>query len=201
MKPIKLTGDVDETSLQEVGKIVRSGGVIVYPADTIYGFGCDPFSRDAMNRIYAMKGKPFNCPLLILLDSAGRLEEWCDEIPDYARTLIDEWPAPLTLVFSVRPGTPDFITRGGTSLGFRVPDSGFCRRLSAACGGSITSTSVNRSDGPPLGDPSEIAKQFGGEIDVLVDAGVCAESLPSTVVSCVAEKPELVRTGKFSIDI
>ena len=201
MRRIRIVGPGDATALAEVGGILKGGGVIAYPTDTIYGLGCDPLSQPALERIYSLKGRERgrgrDRPLLVLLDGSTRLGRWCDEIPEAARGLLRHWPAPLTLVVGVRRDLPATLLRGGATLGFRVPASRLCRAICTAAGGAVTSTSANRGGSPPLEDPEEIAREFASDLDALVDAGELPQSLPSTVVNCEGDAAELIRPGAF----
>ena len=199
MQRIRIRGPGDATALAEIGEILKGGGVVAYPTDTIYGLGCDPLSQLALERIYGLKGRGRDqgWPLLILLDSPTRLGGWCDEIPEAARGLLKHWPAPLTLVVRVRRDLSKTLLRGGTTLGFRVPASRLCRAVCTAAGGAVTSTSANRGGSPPLENPEEIASEFAADLDALVDAGALPPSLPSTVVRCEGDAAELIRPGAF----
>jgi L-threonylcarbamoyladenylate synthase len=194
---IPISGPNDRVALQRIRDIMSADGVIAYPTDTIYGLGCDPKSVSALERIYSIKGRSHEKPLLILLDSATRLSGWCRDIPHSARSLISRWPAPLTLIFTAASGLPASLMRSSSTLGFRVPASPLCRSICTACGGVLTSTSANISGKPPVNSPKEIHDTFSGEIDALVDAGNLPSSLPSTVVRCVGDKNELIRPGAF----
>jgi L-threonylcarbamoyladenylate synthase len=199
---IMIDGPNDQAALQRIRDLLADDGVVAYPTDTVYGLGCDPLSVSAVERIYAIKGRSHEKPLLLLLDGASRLGQWCSEIPRSARDLIGRWPAPMTLILKVSADElPPSLLRGSPTLGFRVPASPLCRAVCTAVGGVITSTSVNRSGEEPLNTPDEISRAFGHEIDALVDAGLLPTSLPSTIVQCTAGKPKLVRAGAFPFPI
>ena len=200
MKRIQLTKQETGEALSEISGIVTAGGIIAYPTDTIYGLGCDPTSPGALNRIYSNKGRDYEKPLLILIDKAARLKSWCDQVPATAKHLTSHWPAPLTIVLRTRTDLPLELLRGSDSLGFRVPDSPICRAICTACGGAITSTSINRSGEEPVIKPDQIAEQFGDALDALIDAGELAPSPPSTVVRCLGDSSELIRAGAFQLD-
>lgn len=188
----------DLEQLGEVGKVIENNGVIAYPTDTIYGLGCNPLSESAVERIYEIKGREEKNPLIILLDSASRLSDWCNVIPGLAMPLIMKWPAPLTIIMKVKPSLPEFVTRGKDSLAFRVPASNICRKIISAVGGSITSTSVNRSGEPFLNDAAEIEKAFGSKLDAIIE-GPTFEQSSSTIISVAGGKPKVLRSGAFPL--
>ena len=191
----------DEEALRRITALLAADGVIAYPTDTLYGLGCDPGSGKALNRIYRVKGREHTKPLPLLLDEPWRLNSWCEDIPPSARRLMKYWPAPLTLVMKVRSGLPPDLLRGGTELGFRVPAHTLCRAICAAAGGTLTSTSANRSGEQALALPEEITREFDAEIDAFVDIGPLQPSLPSTVVLCVGEQFKVIRHGAFAVPV
>jgi L-threonylcarbamoyladenylate synthase len=198
MLHIRIEGPNDQAALQRIRDLLADDGIIAYPTDTVYGLGCGPLSISAVERIYAIKGRSHEKPLLLLLDGASRLGRLCAEIPRSARDLIGLWPAPLTLILKAAADElPPSLLRGSSTLGFRVPASPLCRAICAAAGGVITSTSVNKSGEEPLNTPEEIKENFSQEIDALVDAGLLPTSLPSTIVECSTSKPKLIRAGAF----
>lgn len=197
MRLIKYQNNADVKSLSKIKEILQGGGVIAYPTDTIYGLGCHPGADTAIERIYKIKGRESSDPLLLLIDSSKRLNEWCKEIPESAVKLIEFWPAQLTIVLPVVKGINCKLLRGGSSLGFRVPDSALCREICAAAGGAITSTSINRSGQEPLHSPVQIEQEFAREIDALVDCGPMLSSQPSTIVRCTGSDMEILREGAF----
>ena len=199
MKHIKISWHSEQKKFTETGEIVSSGGVIVYPTDTIYGFGCNPDNIEAVRKIYEIKGREEASPLLLLIDKPERLDHWCDDIPEAAVEMTSHWPAPLTLILPVKTTVTRELTRGKNSLGFRVPDDPMIRDLVSAFGGCITSTSVNRSGNPPLHDPGKIISSFGDEIDLFLDAGILPPSSPSTIFLCTGEKPTLLRQGAWKM--
>lgn len=186
--------------LERVNDLVRTGGVIAYPTDTIYGLGCDPLRKKAMEHIFAVKGRSAQKPFIILIDHISRLEQWAPEQGRAAEVLSHLWPAPLTIVMPVRRGLPDFLTCGGDTLAFRVPDSPLCRALVTAAGGALTSSSVNKTGEPPLLTPEEIETQFGDRLDALIIGPAPDERVSSTVVECSGDSAFLARPGAFPTD-
>jgi tRNA threonylcarbamoyl adenosine modification protein (Sua5/YciO/YrdC/YwlC family) len=191
---INSVADLDH--LSEVGEVIENDGVIAYPTDTIYGLGCNPLSEKAVTKIYDIKGREKKNPLIILLDSSSRLSEWVHVIPGLALPLIMKWPAQLTIIFKVKPGLPEFLTCGQDTLAFRVPASNLCRKIVAAAGGSLTSTSVNKSGEDALNDADSIEKAFASELDVLIEGPILKAS-SSTIIRCVGQKFKVLRSGAY----
>lgn len=199
MLRIAISTPSDAEALRRVTGVLAADGVVAYPTDTLYGLGCAPGSGKALKRIYQIKGREHTKPLLLLLDEPWRLNSWCEDIPPSARRLMRHWPAPLTLVMKARSDLPPDLLRGGSTLGFRVPAYTLCRAICAAAGGTLTSTSANRSGGQALAQPEEIAAEFGTELDAVIDSGPLPPSLPSTVVLCEGEESRILRHGAFSV--
>jgi L-threonylcarbamoyladenylate synthase len=197
MQLFKIISKAARYDFTPLGKIVINGGLIAYPTDTIYGLGCHPLHEEAIERLYDIKGREKNEPFIILLDSTRQLRDWCPVLPAIALPFIKQWPAPLTLVLKAREELPDYLTRGGKTLAFRVPDSFLCRRIIRACGGALISTSANFSGQEALTNPQDIAKQFGPHLHGMVST-IPAQSAASTVLSIIDGKIKLLRNGGFS---
>jgi len=199
MQLFKIISKSARYDFTQLGKIVLNGGVVAYPTDTIYGLGCHPLHEQAINRLYDIKGRDHTSPFIVLLDSLKQLKDWCPVLPGYALPFIKQWPAPLTLVLKVRQELPEFLTRGGESLAFRVPDSFLCRRIIRACGGALLSTSANRTGEPALETPQDISKAFSEQLDAMV-VTIPRPGVASTVVSLLDGKLKLIRNGGFPED-
>jgi L-threonylcarbamoyladenylate synthase len=197
MQLFKIISKAARYDFTPLGKIVLNGGLIAYPTDTIYGLGCHPLHEQAVERLYDIKGREKKEPFIVLLDSVRQLKDWCPVLPGIALPFIKQWPAPLTLVLKVRTELPEFLTRGGNTLAFRVPDSFLCRRIIRACGGALISTSANFSGQDPLTKPQDISNQFKDHLDAMVIT-IPQEGVASTVVSIVDGKITLLRKGSFS---
>lgn len=184
-----------------------SGGMVVYPTDTLYGLGVDPRKVDGLRRLIDLKGREGRKPIPLLLDDAGRVPLWASHVSATASRLIDGfWPGALTVVMPAWPDVPAEITGGGETVGLRVPGHPIPRALAKALGGAITGTSANRSGNH--GDwktPEDIVREFTGEVDwVLWDAPVRSAAEPgarssrqpgSTVVRVEGEDVVLLREG------
>jgi L-threonylcarbamoyladenylate synthase len=173
--------------------LLRRGGVAAVPTETFYALAADPFNADAVDRIFRIKGREDSHPLPVLF--ANRLDlEGLGVMAD-PRALAGYfavWPAPLTVVFSIR--APIAASRGASTLGVRLPASVPLRELLFAVG-PLTGTSANRSGAPPLSDPDAVEAGFRREIDVLVDGGQTPGGLPSTLLDATCEPPVVLRRG------
>lgn len=185
----------DEHLLQRAATLVRSGGMIVYPTETLYGIGADATNPGAVKRVAEAKKRKEKKPILVLVDSVEMMAPLVETVPLAARILIQEyWPGPLTLVFNASGRVPSEITQGGTTIGIRIPSSRLCLRLLAHLGAPLTSTSANLSGEAPARTVKEIQNELQG-VDLFIDAGELPGSLPSTVVDVSGRSPRLLRHG------
>ncbi len=197
METVKLGSNIRSIILKAV-EILRSGGVVLYPTDTLYGLGADALSDAAVDNVYAIKGrepgKPMHC---IVADLA--MAEMYAELNDAARIIAKEFlPGPLTIILKKKSGVSTGIAREIDTIGFRIPKNDFCRELARTFGGPITTPSANLAGAEPELLPEKILAQFGeaaNDIDLVVDAGPAARAKPSTVVSLVSGKPVVLREG------
>ncbi|HUQ30275.1 MAG TPA: L-threonylcarbamoyladenylate synthase [Candidatus Paceibacterota bacterium] len=200
---LSLTDDVVADLAKEAADVLRSGGVVLYPTDTLYGLGADALSNEAVDRVYAVKGRDPKKPMHAIVKSVETAQSY-GEITEEARRLAARfWPGPLTLVLKKKSVVRTGIARDMDTIGLRVPQNQFCRALCEAFGGLITTTSANISGAPPVFRPADILAQLGNHadrIDLVIDAGVLPESKPSTLIDLSTDTLTLLREGKISIE-
>jgi L-threonylcarbamoyladenylate synthase len=185
-------------ALHRASHVLLGGGVILYPTDTIYGLGCLAGNPAAVERLYAIKGKPDTKPSLVLVDSVAMASAMTTDPPPLARRLMDLfWPGPLTLVLTAAPAVSPLLTAGSGKIGVRLPADEFCRRLALRCESPLVSTSANRSGVPPVAAVTALIRQFSVQIDLAVDGGERV-SPPSTVVDVSAGELRIIREGAIS---
>ena len=178
-------------AITEAVKILTSGGVVVYPTDTLYGLGADALNSEAVEKISKIKRRPG--PWSIAVTDLNMLKEYC-KIPIHHEEFINsQLPGAVTLIL---PGTShqieNFVASGNT-VGVRIPNHSVPVELAKALKKPITSTSVNRTGEPPLNDPKTIDKQFSTEIDLIIDAGTLPCSSGSTIYNLTTENVKTVR--------
>ena len=180
-------------AVQKAADVVRSGGILVYPTDTVYGLGCDPFLESALRRLARVKLRSDSRYVVLERDSEA-VTRWTSKVPDslgfFAQRL---WPGPVTMIFSKDPARGPL--RGNDSIGMRVPNFDFLQKLLSALAMPLVSTSVNRSGSAPLGDPEQIWEEFREDIDLFLDGGTFPARLPSSVVDLRPQAPQILRRG------
>ena len=192
----------DPEIILEITDLLRTGGVIAFPTDTFYGLGVDIFNYTAIEKVFKIKERMYEKPILILISDKTGLTQYVSkkDIPPYAQLLVDKlWPGPLTLIFNASESIPRILTGTTGKIGIRLPDHTFCRRLVRNLGRPITATSANISNMPSMNNPEEVLKTLKDRIDGLVDGGVTKGGLESTVVDVTGNEPAVLREGAISL--
>lgn len=178
-------------------EILRGGGLAAFPTDTVYGVGALAFNVAAVESIYAVKGRPNEKAIPVLLGSADDLAKVTASVPERALTLATcFWPGPLTLVVPKHPGLPEAVSAAAT-VGVRVPNHAAARALLQAAG-PMAVTSANLSGRPSPCTASEVWAQLGGRIPFILDGGRTPGGVPSTVVDCTGAGLKILRQGPVS---
>jgi L-threonylcarbamoyladenylate synthase len=176
--------------------VIRNGGVILYPTDTVYGLGCSAHDAAAIQRVFEIKRRPDDKPTLLLVRDRAMLDTLVAEFPPVARKLAEKfWPGPLTIIFRSKPDVHPLLTGGAGRVGVRIPDNEFCKRLLEETGVPIVSTSANISGSEGPQNIGTLRSEFGGLVDLVIDAGPPASFLPSTVVDVSDGSLKVVREG------
>jgi L-threonylcarbamoyladenylate synthase len=189
----------DAASLQEAAAVIKAGGIVAMPTDTLYGLAADPFSTAAVERVFAAKGRAAERALPLVAADITQVEEQLGALPPDGRRLAAAyWPGPLTLLLP-RPSTmPEEVTGGLAHVGVRVPAHAVPRDLCRACGCLLTATSANPSGAPASADPDDVERSMGEGVALLLDAGLTPGGPPSTIVNVSGDVIRLVRPGAIS---
>jgi L-threonylcarbamoyladenylate synthase len=185
----------DEAVISRAVDVLRTGGVVAYPTDTLYGLAVDSRSPAAIERLFAAKGRDASVAVPLIAASLEQAQDaaiFGDRDVRVARAF---WPGPLTIVMPARPSIAATMLAGGTTVAIRVPSHAVARRLAEAFGFPLTATSANRTGQPPASTGAEVIAAINVGIDLLIDAGAVAGGLPSTIVEIGSSGPRLVRRG------
>ena len=186
-------------SIERALRVVREGGLVAFPTDTVYGVGAAAFDGQAVGRIYEAKGRSEDKAIPVLLAGLGDLERVAAEVsPDLRRLAAQFWPGPLTLVVARHADLPTVVSPGPT-VGLRVPDHPVALGLLAAAG-PMAVTSANRSGDPNPTTAEQVLSALGGAIDLILDGGEAPGGRPSTVVDCTQDPPHLLRPGPIPLE-
>ena len=180
----------------EARAVLKRNGVIAVPTETFFGLAVNPFQEEALVRLFALKDRAPEKPVLLLVNGPEMLNQVAREVPDLARRLMEKfWPGPLSIIFPSRPHLHRLLTGGTGTIAVRQPRQELTCRLIAALGFPITGTSANRAGGRPHVRADEVAREFGNHLDLILEAGPCPGGLPSTIVDVTGALPRLVRAG------
>ena len=189
----------DARTIAAAGDVLRGGGIVAYPTDTLYGLAVNPRSDAAVERLFSVKGRDASAPIALIAADIEQAQQAGTLGPMEKRLAAALWPGPLTIVVPASSAMSAALSPGGT-LGVRVPAHLVAIALAAAAGGCITATSANRAGRPPASTADEAAATLGDAIDLVLDGGPVPGGVPSTIVQIVDGAPELIRAGAVPWD-
>ena len=182
--------------IEAAAQAIRAGEVVAYPTETVYGLAVDPFSEDALQRLFSAKERPGSNPILLIVADAGQLAQVVSAVSPRAHACIQAfWPGPLSMLFPKSPRLPDALTAASSKVCVRQPACVIARDLCLAFGGAITSSSANISGGVPARSPDDIRLSM---VSLCIDGGVLGSSPPSTVFD--PDTGRVLRAGVISDD-
>ncbi len=191
---------VDAASLDEAAAIIRAGGLVAFPTETVYGLGANALDADAVRAIFAAKGRPSTNPVIVHVTSVDDARALVREWPAVAqRAAALWWPGPLTLVLPRADHVPDVVTAGLDAVAVRLPAHPVARALIAAAGRPIAAPSANRSSELSPTTAEHVAKGMEGRVELILDGGACTVGLESTVLDLTGAVPTVLRPGGISI--
>ena len=187
--------------LRHAIKILKRGGVVAFPTDTIYGLGANILSPQAVERVYKIKGRPSSMALPLLLSDVGELEQIAAEVPEMALTLAQRfWPGGLTLILKASPQIPPAVTGGGDTVAVRLPNHPVPIELVRGLGHPITGTSANPSGGPDPITARDVERLLGDRVDCIIDYATPTQGKSSTVVDLTGITPRMLRQGIVTLE-
>ena len=187
--------------IERAAQILRAGGLVAFPTETVYGLGADASSARAVRKIFAAKGRPLDHPVIVHIRGAQDLSQWASAVPAQARTLIEQfWPGPLTLVLKRAPGVIDAVTGGQDTVGLRAPSHPVARQLLEAFADGIAAPSANRFGRISPTSAQHVREDLGDDVDLILDAGSCEVGIESTIVDLSSGRPVLLRPGHIGIE-
>lgn len=187
-----------QAQIESAAAILRNGGTVAIPTETVYGLAADAANTEAVKRIFSIKGRPEKHPLIVHIADESQLGYWAGEIPDSAKLLARRfWPGPLTLILSRSDKVSDSITGGQDTVGLRVPDHPVALALLRAMGPNtgLAAPSANRYGHLSPTTAQHVRDELGDSVDMILDGGPCQVGLESTIVSCVGDAVTVLRPG------
>lgn len=179
--------------------VLRAGGLVALPTETVYGLGADARNISAVQRIFAAKQRPADHPLIVHIAAAAELTAWCVDVPASAWKLATAfWPGPLTMVLRRAAQVLDVVTGGQDTVGLRVPAHPLALELLRVFGGAIAAPSANRFGHVSPTTAAHVRAELGGDVDMILDGGACTVGIESTIVDLTATQPRILRPGGVS---
>jgi L-threonylcarbamoyladenylate synthase len=196
-------------AIASAAKRLIAGDLVAFPTETVYGLGADASNSKAVARIYSVKGRPNDHPLIVHIASMDRMDDWASEVPEYAIALARNfWPGPMTLVLKRSELAGDFVTGGQDTIGVRVPDNlvalGLLQAFENAGGKGLAAPSANRFGkvSPTTAQAvSEELSMYLADADQILDGGPCEVGIESTIIDCTGDSPKILRPGAITAEI
>ncbi len=189
------------TSIDDALVVLRRGGLVGIPTETVYGLAADARNEQAVRRIFATKGRPADHPLIVHIADAALVGQWACDLPPAAAILAGAcWPGPLTLLLRRRPDVLDAVTGGRDTVGVRVPAHPLTGELLARFGGGLAAPSANLFGQVSPTTAAHVAHDLGDLVDYVLDGGACPIGVESTIVDCTTAPPQILRPGGISVE-
>ena len=191
----------EEIKIKEAAEIIKAGGTVVFPTETVYGLGADGLNAEAVEKIFKAKGRPQDNPLIIHVSSKN-VESYAKEIPDVAKKLMDEfWPGPLTIILKKKDIIPNITSANLDSIGIRMPDSTIARKLIEFSETAIAAPSANISGRPSPTDFQRCIEDLDGKVDCILGGEKSDIGVESTIVDCTLNPPIVLRPGGITLEM
>jgi len=185
--------------LNKAASIIRSGGVVAFPTESFYGLGVNAWDEQAIQRLFAIKKREENQPILLLIPTTNLLNQYVIRIPEIANQIMEEfWPGGLTLIFEANPDLPHLLTSGTGKIGLRLSSHPLATALAQSVGGPITGTSANISGQAACSSAEAVRHSLGGSVDFVLDGGETDGGKGSTIMDITVDPPTIIREGMVS---
>ena len=206
---MSIISNCTESAIRDAGASLISGNLVTFPTETVYGLGADAANKDAVLRIYEVKGRPVDHPLIVHISSIEHLDKWARDIPEYAIKLARSfWPGPMTLILPRTKLAKDFITGGQDNVGIRVPSHtvalALLKEFESQGGEGVAAPSANRFGKVSPTTAQAVSDELSNYLtstDLILDGGPCAVGVESTIIDCTQSLPVIIRPGEVSTEM
>ncbi|MEI6519811.1 MAG: L-threonylcarbamoyladenylate synthase [bacterium] len=200
MKVLQATID----NINVAANVIKNGGIVVFPTDTVYGIGCDLHNADAVDRIYNLKGRPSSMPLIAMFSSIEDYHSLTDQsYPNAEKYMYKWWPGALTIILPSKKELPQRVIAGGNTIGMRIPAHNITIALLAEVGLPMATTSANLSGLSSTCNVGEVIQSLGmnTNVDIILDGGNTPGGIPSTLLDCTKNPPAILRSGDITAEM
>ena len=206
---MEIISNPTQVEIKKAAQALKDGHLVAFPTETVYGLGADATNKKAVSRVYAVKGRPTDHPLIVHISSINQLEKWATDIPGYAIKLANEfWPGPMTLILKRSNLAKDFITGGQENVGVRVPAQPLALSLliefDQIGGLGIAAPSANRFGAVSPTTTDAVAEELGNLLkqeDLILSGGQCQIGIESTIIDCTEDNPSILRPGVITLEM
>jgi L-threonylcarbamoyladenylate synthase len=189
-----LTDNIDDIKI--AADIIKSGGTVIFPTETVYGLGANALDANAVNQIFIAKGRPSDNPLIVHIDSFDKISKYVTMITDNAKKLAEAyWPGPMTLILEKKDIIPDIVSAGLSTVGIRVPNNEIARKFIELSEVPIAAPSANISGSPSPTSVKHVIKDMNGKVDAIIKGNDCDVGVESTVIDVTGDIPVILRPG------
>lgn len=198
-KYIDLRNNIDFEKLKEPAKIIKDGGIVIFPTETVYGIGTNGFNEESIRKIYELKKRDFSKPISLLVSNMEMVKMVAEDISDLEYFLMKRFfPGPFTIILKKKKDVPDILTANGDTVGVRMPSGEIAKKLIEYAGVPIATPSANISGKPSGTNINDIIKDFEGKVDYIIDNGESKLGVASTIVKVVNNIPHILREGSIT---
>jgi L-threonylcarbamoyladenylate synthase len=206
---MEIISNPTQVEIKKAAKALKDGHLVAFPTETVYGLGADATNEKAVSRIYSVKGRPTEHPLIVHISSINQLDKWAVDIPEYAIKLANKfWPGPMTLILKKSELAKDFVTGGQESIGLRIPDQQVTLKLleefEELGGFGLAAPSANRFGSISPTTASAVEIELSGFLsgkDIILDGGQCTIGVESSIIDCTKATPVILRPGAVNIEM
>ena len=189
----------DFTKLEEPAQIIKNGGIVVFPTETVYGIGANALNAEAVKKIYEIKKRPLSKPITLLVNSIDMIERVAKDITPFEYAIIKKFfPGPLTIILQKKDVVPDIVTSGGSTVGIRMPANEIALELINRAGVPLATPSANISDKPSKTNIKDVMSEFPEGVDCFIDGGKSKIGVASTIVQVIDGVPHILRQGTIT---
>ena len=187
--------------LKKAGQIIKNGGIVIFPTETVYGIGTNGLDEKAVKKLYEIKKRPLNKPISLLVSNMEMVEKIAKDITDIEYKIMEAFfPGPLTIILKKKDIVPNIVTANDNTVGIRVPDNEIARKIIECANVPIATPSANISGNPSGTNIKYIINDFDGKVDYIIDGGESKIGLASTIVQVIDEIPHILRQGSITLE-
>lgn len=194
--------NISKAAISEAGEIIRQGGLVAFPTETVYGLGANALNEEAVKKIFLAKGRPQDNPLIVHISNIEQIYPLVKAIPDVAKKLMEKfWPGPMTIILEKTDTIPDVTSAGLDSVGIRMPSNKIASELISAANVPIAAPSANISGRPSPTDVERCVEDLDGKVDYIIGGSICRVGVESTVIDCTVCPPCVLRPGGITLEM